>query len=292
MLRAALKKTFYFLYLYSGYVFARDCLLSLVGRSRIVVLNYHRVEGRDPISKPREEFTRDIGYLARKYRCISFAEMIEQLQSGKGLRRTCRVITFDDGYRDNFTGAFPALADVGVPATFFVSTGLIGTDRIFAHDMPESGRPSDRRPNMTWDDLRAMQAAGYEVGSHTVNHTNLGLVDPETVRSELTESMDMLSRELGVRPRAFAFPWGTPEAAPDAAFSEIRRAGYYAAAIVGGGSNGRGGDAFKIRRIDAGNGFLEWMELKARMAGFDPDVSLRRLRRLTANRTLLHNAQS
>jgi peptidoglycan/xylan/chitin deacetylase (PgdA/CDA1 family) len=276
VLRTILKKTFYYVYLYSGYVAVRDFLLALSGRSRVVVLNYHRVEGLDTISKPLEHFIRDIDYLARRYRCISFTELIELLRSGQPLRRSYRVITFDDGYRDNFTLAYPALAKAKVPAIFFVSTGFIGTDRIFPYDTPIPGAPAPRgRPNMTWDDLREMQAAGYEIGSHTVNHANLGLAGLKTIRSELMDSMATLDRELGARPRAFAFPWGTPEAVPEAAFPEIKSAGYYAAAVVGGGCNRAGGDPFKIRRIDAGNGSMGWLELRVRMAGFDPDHFVR-----------------
>jgi peptidoglycan/xylan/chitin deacetylase (PgdA/CDA1 family) len=276
VLRTILKKAFYYVYLYSGYVAVRDFLLALLGRSQIVVLNYHRVEGRDTVSKPIEHFIRDINYLARRYRCISFAELIELLQPGRPLRGTYRVITFDDGYRDNFTLAYPALTKAKVPAIFFVSTGFIGTDRTFPYDTPIPGVSAPlRRPNMTWDDLREMQAGGYEIGSHTVNHANLGLADLNTIRSELTESMATLNSELGARPRAFAFPWGTPDAVPEAAFPEIKNAGYYAAAVVGGGCNRAGGDPFRIRRIDAGNGSVGWLELRVRMAGFDPDHFIR-----------------
>jgi hypothetical protein len=158
LLRTILKKAFYYVYLYSGYVAVRDFLLALSGRSRIVVLNYHRVEGRDTISKPVEHFIRDVQYLTRRYQCISFTELIELLRSGQPLRHSYRVITFDDGYRDNFTLAYPALARARVPAIFFVSTGFIGTDRVFPYDTPIPGAPEPRRrPNMTWDDLREMQ---------------------------------------------------------------------------------------------------------------------------------------
>src|SRR5437899_113626 len=112
------------------------------------------------------------------------------------LRRPCLAITFDDGYCDNYVEAVPALAEAGLHATFFVSTGFIGTDRVFPHD----ARGQDatdlglvaRFPKLTWDDLRAMQEAGHEIGSHTVNHVSLGQADDVEVRKEVEESLAQL----------------------------------------------------------------------------------------------------
>src|SRR5215207_6359195 len=108
------KKAIFALYLYCGYVQLRDALLSLAGRSRTVVLYYHRIGERDVLTKPAGEFRRDLEYLKENYECIGFFELCERLRAGARPRRRAVVITFDDGYRDNFTAAAPALKEAGV----------------------------------------------------------------------------------------------------------------------------------------------------------------------------------
>lgn len=266
------KEALFFIYLYSGYVQLRDLTLSLLGRSRAVVLYYHRVGGFDVLTKPEEDFRRDLEYLKKSYECIGLFELCERLSKRTPLRRRSVVITFDDGYRDNFTLAVPALESAGLTATFFVATGFIGTDRAFPHDLSEDeSAAAPHHPKLTWDDLRSMQAAGFELGSHTVNHTNLGRADEQTIEHEVFDSLVMLNRELGTRPRPFSFPWGKPEDMSDKAAESIRLAGYYAAASAYGGANSRGADLFNIRRVDVGNGRLSRLALRARVAGLDPD---------------------
>ncbi|MGE5611970.1 MAG: polysaccharide deacetylase family protein [Bacillota bacterium] len=263
-------------YLYCGYVSLRDRVLSLLGRSRIVVLTYHRIGGRDLLSKPTEEFRRDLQWLKQHYECMTLAELHDRLRSNQPIRRPIAVVTFDDGYRDNFTAAVPVLLDEGVPATFFIATGFIGTHREFPHDLRAGA--AQPYPKLTWGDLHAMERAGFEVGSHTVNHADLGQADDATAQCELAESLLALSRRLGIRPRAFAFPWGKPANMSEFAIEKARQLGYYAAVSAYGGSNRRCTDPFRLRRIDAGNGQLDFLAFRARVAGFDPGPLRLRLR--------------
>ena len=126
-------------------------------------------------------------------------------------------------------------------------------------------------PKLTWDDLRAMQNDGFEIGSHTINHADMGAISQEKLEAELQVSLAALSRELGERPRAFAFPYGKPRNVPLRAIGATRRAGYYAAFSAYGGDNAPGADLFRLRRVDAGNGLMNHTAWQARLAGFDPD---------------------
>lgn len=263
-----IKDAMFFVYLYCGFVQVRDLVLSFLGRSRAVVVYYHRVGGCDVLSRPVKAFEQDLAYFKRHYECISLAELCRRLRDGRPIRRRTLVVTFDDGYRDNFTRAMPLLAAAGVPATFFVSTGFVGTDRVFEHDARRDS--SVRHANLSWDELRAMEAAGFEVGSHTVHHVNLGRADAQTVRREIRESLAQLNQHLGARPRAFSFPWGKPGDLSEGAIGEVQGAGCYAVASAYGGCNRRGGDCFRILRMDVGNGNLSRLAVRARVAGLVP----------------------
>jgi peptidoglycan/xylan/chitin deacetylase (PgdA/CDA1 family) len=200
------------------------------------------------------------------------------------------VITFDDGYRDNYINAVPLLKQAGLPATFFVATGYVGTRREFPHDNPSDVPPemaipetrstsralssfnvTPRFAKLEWDDLREMEKDGFEIGSHTVNHMNLGRAVTPDLQFEIGASLAMLNERLGEKRRPFSFPWGKPADMSEEAIRSIRDAGYYAACSAYGGANRRGGDPFRIKRVDVGNGDLSRLATRARIAGLDPD---------------------
>lgn len=275
-----LKDALAFLYLWCGFVPVRDLVLSLLGRSRAVIVYYHRIGGRDQLSKPADAFRRDLEYFKRWYECISLSELCRRLRAGEPLRRRCVVVTFDDGYRDNYTTAFPLLQAAGIPALFYVSTGFVGTDKVFPHD-ERAQRDGLDFPKLTWDDVRALAAAGHEIGSHTVNHVNLGKCQQQTVQEELGRSLADLERELGPGPRHFSFPWGKPGDFTEEAIELARRLGCVSAATAYGGWNSRGTDPFHLLRMDVGNGYLSGLNVQARVAGLQPDFwrALRKLGR-------------
>jgi peptidoglycan/xylan/chitin deacetylase (PgdA/CDA1 family) len=96
------------------------------------VLNYHRVNDDDDAffpSLPIAVFESHMAYLARSYRVLTIEELVERLPHGR-VPRNAIAITFDDGYRDNLTHAAPILARHGLPATVFLTTGLIATSEI------------------------------------------------------------------------------------------------------------------------------------------------------------------
>lgn len=279
LLVSPLKTAFLFVYLYLGYVQLRDMLLSLIGKSRVVVLYYHRIgDSIDPMTRTADEFRSDLRYLSSKYECISLQEMCRRLREGARFKRRAAVITFDDGYRDNYLEAAPILKEAGLTATFFVSTGFISTSNQFPHDVRrDSGRVV--RPKLTWDDLREMQRSGFEIGSHTVNHSDLGRAGARMMEYEISESLRALTKELGEASRPFSFPWGKPENMSESAVQAVERAGYYSASSAYGGANTSGTGCFRIQRVDTGNGALTGLAFKAKIAGFDPDYY--RLRLLT-----------
>lgn len=105
---------------------------SLAGRA--VILRYHSVSSEadgthlclDPgLAVLPEDFDRQCAWLRRHYRVVSLDEMVDALQAGRALPPKAVALTFDDGYLDNYTRAFPILQRHGLNATFYVSTGCI-----------------------------------------------------------------------------------------------------------------------------------------------------------------------
>lgn len=279
----ALKHVLYVGYLYSGWIQVRDAVLSLLGRSRVVILYYHRVGWIDRLSKPRSHFRADLAYLQKHYECVTMRQLVARMKSGEPIRRKLAVVTFDDGYLDNYLSAFPELVRARVPATFFVTTGYIGTQRKFPHDTRalEAGISArDDWAKMTWDQLREMQAAGMEIGSHTVNHANLRHTDEVAMKEELTQSLATLTQELGERERPFCFPWGTPDAFSGKCCEQARLAGYYAAVTTCPGEFRRRDDLYQLRRIDVGNGQFSRLGTMAAIEGLGCGWLARCLRRL------------
>jgi len=100
-------------------------------RRRLLIVMYHGVAERTlgawTLIPPRR-FDEQIDYLSRRYRIIDLESAVEQLQSGRPPTPYTAVITFDDGFRNNLTEAYPVLRKYNVPATIFLTTSLIDAD--------------------------------------------------------------------------------------------------------------------------------------------------------------------
>ncbi len=114
------------------------------GGRRILILSYHRVvddfTGEAQRSIPgllisRETFRRHLEEVrAAGFDIVSLEEMLDVISGERAAKRDVCVITFDDGYRDMYRHAFPLLCELGLPATVYLPSGFVGTDRRFNHD--------------------------------------------------------------------------------------------------------------------------------------------------------------
>jgi len=167
--------------------------------SGVPVLMYHRVDaevprdrlGRDLTVVPAA-FEAQLRYLqAHRIRVMTALELASALARGVRPERAV-VLTFDDGYADAATTALPLLVKYGVRATFYVSSGFVGTPR-----------------HLTWRQLRAMQAAGMEVACHGGYHLDLSTLDRAAQRTEAAGCLRRFARYLGGAPaRTYAYPAG------------------------------------------------------------------------------------
>lgn len=229
--------------------------LASQGQQRVAVLCYHRVndQQRDHVSLGPEQFGQQIALIAKRYQVVSTGALIRG-EVDRTSPRPIVAITFDDGYLDNYEQARPHLNRHKVPATFFVSTGLIGTDREFPHDTEKGVHGL---PNMTWDQLREMAAEGHEIGAHTVNHANIAAVDDATAAQELSQSLGDIRREIGVQDVAYAYCYGQRHHITAERRQLAESLGYTAIFSCYGGTNPGPLDRLDIRRFGINYGFSE-----------------------------------
>jgi peptidoglycan/xylan/chitin deacetylase (PgdA/CDA1 family) len=148
-------------------------------------------------------FDRQMALLHRAgYRAVSLGRALG-LDGDAALGRRALVLTFDDGTLDFWDQAKPVLDKHGFTATLFVVSGHVGGRSTWDLDLGEPDRPL-----LSWDQLRELHRAGFEIGSHTHTHRPLTELSDGDVRSELDRSRRVLEEQLGVAPRFVAYPRG------------------------------------------------------------------------------------
>ncbi len=188
----------------------------------IPALMYHKIGAPPPGSQLKKlwvttpEFRLQMQYLkSHGYTTIDFAQMraIELGQSPKPEHPV--LVTFDDGYANNYTEAYPILKELGLKGCIFLVYETIDSHNSWHNPASESWISM-----LTWAQAREMQDSGViEMGSHTMRHRNLPTIPLEEARWELTESKRRLEDKLGKEMIGFAYPYGAGAYAP-----EVRRA--------------------------------------------------------------------
>jgi len=217
------------------------------GRVPLVVLFYHRIadDRANDWTLSNRLFSRQIRWLRAHFELVSLGEIRRRVVCGVN-RRPCVSITFDDGYADNCREAIPLLTGQGIPCTYFVTLRNVLDGEPFAHDL---ARGHALEPN-TLEQLRAMAAAGVEIGAHTYTHPNLArITDRRELHREVVTAREELAGAVGRPVRYFAFPFGQQADLNWEAFELARQAGYEAVCSAYGGYNFPGGDAFHLQRI-------------------------------------------
>jgi peptidoglycan/xylan/chitin deacetylase (PgdA/CDA1 family) len=235
------------------------------GRLPLVVLFYHRIadDRANRQTTSNATFRRQIEWLRRRCDLVSLEEVQRRIREGN--HRPCVSITFDDGYAENCREAIPLLIRERIPCTYFVTLENVRDGKPFAHDLAAG----QCFPPNTMAELRAMAAAGIEIGAHTYTHPDLGqIADRGRLEYEVVTAGCELAEALGRRTRYFAFPYGLTRNLNPLALELARTAGYEGVCMARGGYNLPGGNAFNLQRIHGDEETIRvknWVTLDPRM---------------------------
>ena len=198
---------------------------------KVLVLNYHQVDdSRTSLAIPIEDFDAQMAYLVDNgYIAITPDALLSAMEGEFELPPKPVLITFDDGYTDNYTNAFPILQKYDLRATIFIITAFVG-----------------REGYMTWDELREMEEYGITMQSHTMNHIALENLPDDGLRVELLDSKRMLEEQLGHSVDFLAYPTGTYNLHIAAIAKDV---GYKGAFTIKYGNVDLGSNLFAMERV-------------------------------------------
>ncbi len=199
----------------------------------MLILAYHHVfnADQDLCIKPGD-FEKQLLTLRRKgFKSMSLESYLQTLKVSSKFSTKGKyvIITFDDGWQDNYMNAFPILQKYGYTATIFLAVAYIG----------------EKEDYLTWEQVMKMHRAGFEFGSHTLTHPHLTRIPIAKAREEITESKKALEIRLGKEIKTFCYPYGEYN---QSIIQLVREAGYQGAVVTP--SSGRCETSiYSIRRV-------------------------------------------
>lgn len=199
---------------------------------RVMVLNYHQISDRfHSLAVSPADFSAQLEFLKKNnYNSITPDDLYNAMESGATLPENPVLITFDDGYEDNFINAYPLLEKYNFKATIFVVTSFIGKKKNY----------------LTWEQVKKLDAEGYSIESHTVTHRSMTDLSDDDLRYELTESKAKLEEELGHAIDYIAYPTGTYNLH---IAQLVKEAGYKAAFTIKYGNADGMSNVYAIERV-------------------------------------------
>ncbi len=168
----------------------------------VSILMYHSVGYNDHFfTVTPESFRRQMSYLKnKKYHVLSLVDVVNRLVQNKLIPAKTVVLTFDDGYEDNFVNAFSILSEFGFLATIFISTDFIGSER------PVRGIPMRYLTREQIVQMHTSKLINFQ--SHGLSHYKLTELSFDEIEREMKDSKAVLEELLNTPCNLFAYPFG------------------------------------------------------------------------------------
>ena len=214
----------------------------------VLVLEYHMVNDQedDVCAVTTADFKQQLDYLAEQgYQPISLLDFMKAKKGKFTLPEKPVVLTFDDGYIDNYTVLLPILEERQLKGTVFMVTNAIGQDGY-----------------LSWGQLREMQARGMEIGSHTANHLPLDTMSQAQIEDEIKLSKLILEWN-GIHTVYFlSYPNGIYN---DTAVKALADSEYLGAVTGHAGYNAFATDTYLLQRVNIPRPHFGLLEFKLRL---------------------------
>jgi peptidoglycan/xylan/chitin deacetylase (PgdA/CDA1 family) len=245
-LKVFIKKVLLIILALAGYALLAPLWLGR-RKNKIVILRYHSVgdHRRHEVNVKVRSFTKQMQLIKKLYKPTPLRQAIAYLRNKGDVPAKSVVVTFDDGYRDNYEVAFAMLKGLGILPTIFLTAGFIGTDNTLPHDFGDNPLYNYL---LSWEQVREMAKCGFDFGSHTLSHVNLGK-DGIDLRKELRESKSRIERELGQEVLAVSYPFGLLRDFSSNVKRLAREEGYACGFSAMNGVNDLATDIFALKRI-------------------------------------------
>jgi len=212
----------------------------VVREARVPILMYHHIAVPPPdagairrdLSVTPQDFEQQLRYLKKAgYHSITLHDLIYYLTIGQRLPGKPIILTFDDGYRDNYTHAYPLLKKHGFVGTFFLITAPI--------DQENEGY-------LSWDQVKEMSAAGMEFEPHTYTHPDLRGQPVDYVVWQIMASKEAIEERTGKTARFFSYPSGRYD---QQVVDVLRSAYFWGAVTINQGDRQSSEHPFELKRI-------------------------------------------
>ncbi|MCY8317235.1 polysaccharide deacetylase family protein [Bacillus vallismortis] len=160
--------------------------------AKLPILMYHSISSGNSLRVPKEEFEAHMKWLHDNgYQTVTPKEAYLMLTQDKKPSEKCVLITFDDGYTDNYEDAYPVLKKYGMKATIFMIGKSIG-----------------RKHHLTEDQMKEMAQNGVSIESHTIDHLELNGLSPEQQYSEMADSKKLFDNMFHQETSMISYPVG------------------------------------------------------------------------------------
>ncbi|MCM8786157.1 MAG: polysaccharide deacetylase family protein [Candidatus Omnitrophica bacterium] len=164
-----------------------------------MILAYHRINPwykKDPLTVNPENFEKQINYLLKRgFKNFSFGENY--------IKNKTLLITFDDGFYDNFLFGLPLFKKLKIKPIIFIIVNYISTDKIW-----NRYKDYEKDRFLKWEEIREIIKEGVEIGSHTLSHPHLTEIDEEKAKEEIYSSKKIIEDKIGGEVKFFCYPYG------------------------------------------------------------------------------------
>jgi peptidoglycan/xylan/chitin deacetylase (PgdA/CDA1 family) len=213
------------------------------GEISIPVLNYHSIgvtKGNTLVLDPKK-LTQQMEFLAEQgYSPLTLSDFILILEKKKSAPARPVLLTFDDGYIDNYEQAMPILKRHRFPATIFISPGTIG----------QEGK-------VNWKQIKEMQEAGWDIQPHGMTHPHLPELTAVEQKEEITQARRQIEQQLGTKADIFCYPFGEFN---KQTLTILKEEGFRYAFTIRQGRTTSSQDPFHLKRIyvNSEDSLLQW----------------------------------